>query len=267
MRGHLALVVSGLLSVLVGAGDAAADEPGEPPGLLPGLIDEDCGQLPPVEDERPRPEASQTVADPQLPHGRAVGRLTPQACTTLLESLGVPFEALSSAEGVVAAVEQPIRLRGPLGGLSVRAHGGDEGSIHSILDCRLAVALYAWAPDLHAAGFVGIEHVSVFRPGARVARSGHVSGHAHALAIDALRFVRADGSTFSVLDDWVARERGADPCGHYDEPDEARALREAICRGAASEWFEVVVTPHHDELHANHVHLEVVPGVTWTAIR
>jgi hypothetical protein len=29
----------------------------------------------------------------------------------------------------------------------------------------------------------------------------------------------------------------------------------------------VVVTPHHDDAHANHVHLEVVPDVPWTWIR
>ena len=255
------------------AGSAGAEGPdAEPPGVGAWDVDEDCGQLPPREPRSPRPLPAATsdaagALDPAIPHGRAVSRLTAAQCGALLHTLGVAYEDASAEGGAVGAVEQPIRLLGPLGELDVRPHGGDARSIHAILDCRLAVALYAWAPTLRAAGFTGIEHVSVFRPGARVARSGHVSGHAHALAIDALRFVRPDGTTFSVLDDWVARERGADPCGRYDEPDEARALREAICAGAAAEIFEVIVTPHHDDLHANHVHLEVVPGVDWTALR
>lgn len=274
MRRH-SVSVAAVCGFLLGiAASAGADEPA---GLRADEIDEDCGQLPPETDERPirpvtlavsTPSPSQPVAPaPSLPHGRAVSALTPTACRALLDSLGVEVEDASGEGGPVLAIEQPVRLRGPLGGLTVRPHGGDARSIHAILDCRLVVALYAWGPTLRAAGFVGIEHVSVFRPGARVASSGHVSGHAHALAIDALRFVRPDGTSFSVLDDWVARARGADPCGTYDEPAEAHALREAICAGAAAELFEVVVTPHHDDAHANHVHLEVVPGVDWTALR
>jgi hypothetical protein len=249
-----------LLGITTSAGADERTVVGEPPGLDANDIDEDCAT----------PEPSQAVAQPPappLPHGRAVSGLTPAACRALLDELGVEVEDASAEGGPVRAIEQPVRLRGSLGGLTVRPHGGDPGSIHAILDCRLVVALYEWGPTLRAAGFVGIEHVSVFRPGARVAATGHVSGHSHALAIDALRFVRPDGTSFSVLDDWVARTRGADPCGTYDEPAEAHALRQAICAGAAAELFEVIVTPHHDDAHRNHVHLEVLPGVDWTALR
>ena len=182
-----------------------------------------------------------------------------------------PVEGLGALEDLrgLLQIEEPVRLSlaGAVGEITVRPHGGDPRSIHAVLDCRLVVALYEWGPTLRAAGFVGIEHVSVFRPGARVAGTSHASGHSHALAIDALRFVRPDGTTFSVLDDWTARVRGAAPCATYDEPAEARSLREAICAGATAELFEVIVTPHHDDAHANHVHLEVVPGVEWTALR
>lgn len=263
MHRHLVSVAVGTCFLLGIAGAAVADEP---PGLAAADIDEDCGQLPPEGSERPSPRAVSPVAR-DLPHGRAVSALTAGQCHALLGSLGIDYEDASDEGGSVAAIEQPVRLRGSLGALTVRPHGGDPRSIHAILDCRLVVALYEWGPTLRDAGFVGIEHVSVFRPGAIVASSHHPSGHSHALAIDALRFVRPDGTTFSVLDDWVARTRGADPCGTYDEPSEAHALREAICAGASAELFEVIVTPHHDDAHANHVHLEVVPGVDWTALR
>ncbi len=280
MPRHFTSVAAGLAVLLGIATSARADEArvvDEPPGVGAAVIDEDCGHLPLDRDERvtptptrarSAPSSSQSVAPAAaLPHGRAVSALTPSECRAVLDGLGVEVEDASAEGGPVAAVEQPVRLHGPVGGLTVRPHGGDPRSIHAILDCRLVVALYAWGPTLRAAGFVGIEHVSVFRPGARVASSGHPSGHSHGLAIDALLFVRPDGTTFSVLHDWVARARGADPCASYDEPAEARALREAICAGAAAELFEVIVTPHHDDAHANHVHLEVVPGVDWTALR
>jgi hypothetical protein len=279
MRRHVRSVAT-VVAILLGiASSAAADERSrltEPPGLDPRGIDEDCAQeaadsAAPVQERAPAVSglASQSVApvSTSVPRGRAIGALGASECRALLDSLGVAVEDARGEGGPVAAVEQPVRLRGPIGGLAVGPHGGDPRSIHAILDCRLVVALYAWAPTLREAGFVGIEHVSVFRPGARVAATGHPSGHSHALAIDALRFVRPDGTSFSVLDDWTARERGADPCGSYEESDEARALRHAICAGAEAETFEVIVTPHHDDAHRNHVHLEVVPGVDWTALR
>jgi hypothetical protein len=185
----------------------------------------------------------------------------------VLSDHGIMFVDASGDDASVSAIAQPIRVTSPLDGLVVRPSGGNASSIHSIIDCRLAVALAAWAPTLRAAGVTAIEHVSIFRPGARVAGTSRPSGHSHALAIDALRFVHADGTRFTVLDDWVARARGGDPCGSYDEPDAARAIRQAVCQGAADELFQVIVTPHHDDAHANHVHLEVVPGVDWTALR
>jgi hypothetical protein len=286
--GRHAFSVASALSILLGiALPADAEEPravDEPPGVLGSDVDEDCAEVegsassatvspraPSVTTAMASQSVAPAIAPPRLPSsvpsGRAIGQLSASQCRAVLADLGIEVEDASGEGGPVSAVPQPIRLRGPIGTLTVRPSGGDPRSIHAILDCRLAVALYAWSPTLRAAGFVGIEHVSVFRPGARVAASGHPSGHAHALAIDALRFVRADGTTFSVLDDWVARARGGDPCSTYDEPTEARALREAICAGAAAELFEVIITPHHDDPHANHVHLEVVPGVDWTVIR
>ncbi len=204
--------------------------------------------------------------DGTLPRGRAVGGLAPQACEAVLRAEGVPFERASSG-GASPAIAQPIRLGGPLRGVTIRAHGGDDSSIHSIIDCRLAVALLGWADELHAAGFVAIEHVSIFRPGARVAGTHRPSGHSHALALDALRFVREDGTFFSVLDDWSARVRGTDPCATYDEPAASASVRALVCSAVASETFQVVITPHHDDAHANHVHLEIVPGVDWTVAR
>jgi hypothetical protein len=232
-------------------------------GLDPSSIDEDCSlAIAPAA----RAPVAPTLPE-SLPGGRSIGALTSSTCHALLTELGIRWEDASAEGGSVAAIEQPVRIDGSVGVITVRPHGGDPRSIHAILDCRLVVALHAWGPTLRDAGFVGIEHVSVFRPGARVAGTSRASGHSHALAIDALRFVRADGTTFSVLDDWVARTRGADPCAAYDEPTEARSLRDAICAGAAAELFEVIITPHHDDAHANHVHLEVVPGVDWTALR
>ena len=126
------------------------------------------------------------------------------------------------------------------------------------MDCRLARALAAWAPTLREAGIVAIEHYSMYRKGARVAGSTKRSGHAVGMAIDAGRFELADGSVIDVLHDWTDRKRGADPCKkRLRQPRPAKLMRSVVCRAAELNLFQTIVTPHHNDAHRNHVHLEV----------
>jgi hypothetical protein len=46
-----------------------------------------------------------------------------------------------------------------------------------------------------------------------------------------------------------------------------RTLRSLVCSAARQELFQVILTPHHDRAHRNHVHLELRPGVDWDYIR
>ena len=147
------------------------------------------------------------------------------------------------------------------------AYSGRE-EVHAAMDCRLAVALLAWTATLRHYGVSGMVHLSTFRPNARVAGSGRPSGHARALAFD-LRFVDfEDGTRLDVLEDWTARERGADPCAHPETQDGPSAvMRRLVCEAVEDDIFQVVITPHHNDAHANHVHLELRPGVTWRFAR
>ena len=88
------------------------------------------------------------------------------------------------------------------------------------------------------------------------------------LAIDAARFHLRNGDVIAVLDDWDERERGGAPCpvrASEDRP--GRILRSVVCRAVERDLFQVVLTPHHDLDHQNHVHLEVVPGIDWSYVR
>jgi hypothetical protein len=205
--------------------------------------------------------------------GRALEHLSPDRCHDLLRARGIAFEALSAVSGVA----DPVRVRGSLAGIAIRTRGSaprarrgrtpEDHRFDAVFDCRLVLVLATWAPRVRAAGFVAIEHVSVHRPHARVAATGRVSGHAHALAIDVLRLVRADGTGFSILEDWTARERGGDPCAAHTEPTEQAHVRALVCRAAEEGLFQVIITPHHDDRHANHVHLEIRPDVDWQIVR
>jgi hypothetical protein len=70
-----------------------------------------------------------------------------------------------------------------------------------------------------------------------------------------------------VLTDWTSRERGAPPCVHPEgELGPSAVLRRVVCRAIEADLFQVVVSPHHNDAHNNHVHLEVRPEVTWRSI-
>lgn len=124
--------------------------------------------------------------------------------------------------------------------------------------------MLSWAPELRRAGVVGVLHYSTYRPGARVAGTRRRSGHANALAIDLAVLVMADGTEHEVLTGWESRQRGANPCdGEHDEGADSARMRRLVCSVARAELFQVVLTPHYDGAHANHVHLELRPSVTW----
>lgn len=207
----------------------------------------------------PSPAAAgpRTTGEAPLPPNDA------RACYDRLWRSGVTFELVEPDEA--RGIEMPIRLTSPIGGVEIAARDGS--ALHALIDCRLAIQLYAWSPALRAAGIVGLEHYSVYRPGARTPR-GRRSGHASGLAIDLASYRMQDGRTIEVLTDWEERDRGEQPCPR--RPHEAwasRVLRGTVCDAIERSLFHVVLTPHHDKAHQNHVHLEIKPAKNWTYVR
>lgn len=197
-------------------------------------------------------ERSARVASPPAPAPDSDGDAG--ACYAALEGAGVSFTHV--AGGKATGIDWPIQLTDALAG--VRIQGASTNAPTNYLDCRLARALVAWAPQLRAAGVVGLEHYSMYRKGAVVAGAGTVSGHAHGFAIDVAAFTLQDGRRLRVLEDWTERTRGADPCATYTDTAEGALMRKLVCDAAARSLFQMVLTPHYNDAHGNHVHLEVV---------
>lgn len=208
----------------------------------------------------PGPDRGCAEGDPAVRVPEAALVPQPDGCLAELDALA-SFDLVLDAAGVVTGV----RLRGPLAGVEVRHRG--RSALHEVMDCRLALALARWAPALREEGVAGLEHLSIYRPGAVVARSRRTSGHAKGLAIDLGAVVLEDGTAIDVLNGWEARPHGADPCGDFDESERSARLRAVVCAAVRARIFQVVLTPHHDRAHQNHVHLEVVPGVDWQVLR
>ena len=71
--------------------------------------------------------------------------------------------------------------------------------------------------------------------------------------------------------DWDPK-LGAPVCGPGAPPpspatEEAKELRAIACEVDDAKLFTVVLTPHYDHAHRNHLHLEVTPDVTWRLTR
>jgi hypothetical protein len=201
------------------------------------------------------------VAPPTVPDVDARA-LDPASCRRVLDEYQLAYDVTEGA----SPENFYVRPKGPIGGVVYVFDGRRE--VHEVMDCRLVVALLKWAPSLRNAGVRKIRHLSVYRPDARIAASGKPSGHALALAID-VRFVELeDGRILDVLTDWGNRARGVMPCDEgVGESDPQPELRRLTCEVVGEQLFQTVITPHRDELHENHVHLELVPDVEWTFVR
>lgn len=174
-------------------------------------------------------------------------------CYATLAAEGVEFERVPGARA--AGVDAPIVLSGDVHG--VRVYGGKKQAPTNYLDCRLALTLVEWAPLLKSKDVVGLRHYSMYRADATIGRSSKTSGHARGRAIDVGSIDMADGRSLSVLEQWKNRKRGVEPCTAASSSDEEELMREVVCDALEQELFQTAITPHYNDAHANHVHLEI----------
>lgn len=190
--------------------------------------------------------------------------LSPEQCLHEANARKLPLVAATARD-----VVQPVRVSGPLGGVRFLMGGAKEpggSSPHEILDCRLALVLADFGAFLAPRGVVEVRHMSLYRPGARIAKSGHPSRHGQGLAIDVGQIVFANGKRWSVLEDWHGAIGDSVCEGAPRTVDEASSgLRALVCDAASKGMFHLFLTPNHDRAHANHLHLDLEPG--WTAVK
>ncbi len=271
------LVLSSLLSAgcVHGLGRPIASEG------LPGTSGEELPRLPPPE----APRAPEPAALSHDDHGDQQGEdatptlenasqgapalryaaLDRATCEAELTKRGASFDRVDSARGVVA----PIRLRGPLSGVTYRGlepAAKRKTSPYEILDCRLALALDDLAKVLAKHDVVEVVHYSMYRPPpgkAPMAKPGR--RHSGALAIDLGAMTTKDGRTLFVEKDFHGGI-GQKPCGPK-APGNPSELRSVYCEIADAQLFNVMLSPDYNWAHRNHFHLEVTAGVRWLLVR
>ncbi len=193
-------------------------------------------------------------------------------CLRELRSRKIAFDEVAEAHGVLA----PIRLRGPLGGVSYHTEERPTERAKSpfeIFDCRLALALDDFSTILRAHDVDEALIFSAWRPPPKGWPAGKLgTRHPGGLAVD-IRVLEkksapgADRPTLIVLRDWrPARDKPA--CGNEAPPilpdtEEAKEIRAIYCAAADQRIFSVMLGPNYNQAHENHFHLEITPGVQW----
>ena len=191
--------------------------------------------------------------------------MQPEQCYAELKRRGVPHLSAPRHDNVSAPVRLPRELHG------VRFEHWQptqrQQPERPLLDCRLLLAL----SDLAR---IGRQHdVSVVRYNSLV-RGSHASKpgwrHPTGVAVDINELQTSDGERWNILHDFQGAGIGKTTC-RSDSPwprgAKSRRLRAFVCDLHAAHVFNLILTPHYDYRHRDHLHLEVRQGIDWYLTR
>jgi hypothetical protein len=185
------------------------------------------------------------------------------ACVAELRARRVRFEHTSS-DRKLARVATPVRFEPTLGGVRFdRTHPSLEPEQPGPLaDCSLVLALTDLANIVRRHDVVAVRYLSMHRRGRGAPHRGHGGG----VAIDVTGFQMADGAELDIKRDFGGHGIGSRTCGpQAPEPKTPRAvtLRKIVCDLDRARAFNLVLTPHYDFRHRDHLHLEVRGKIRW----
>jgi hypothetical protein len=217
----------------------------------------------------PPPTDYSIYAVPEASPAPGYASLDRDACEAQMQTRGIDFVRAEDTPGVRA----PVRLRGPLHGVSIHsglAPAARSRSRADLLDCRLALSLDDFAAAIEKRGIVEVRTLSAYRTRAEYGCTYKYDGEQHcaALAIDVGSFKRRDGSVLNVERDFHGRI-GTLTCRSDAHPTpETPAAKELwdIACDAAGRSFLVVLTPNWNSEHKNHMHLELTTH-DWVLVR
>lgn len=205
------------------------------------------------------PNESEAVASPAYRYANA----SDAEVLAALASRQIPHERVNEP---TPGVRLPVRLTGTLHGVTIHSTLPPEQrrtSPFEIMDARLALALDDFCRVLAQHEIVELVHFTIYRPGGggATAQTRHPGG----MAIDVGALRKKTGQWLKVKPHWSARI-GAKTCGagaRRLEDAAGRELLSLVCEAADSRLFHYMLTPHFNAAHADHLHLEIKPGVKW----
>lgn len=167
-------------------------------------------------------------------------------------------------------VRTPIRLTGPLHGVTIRSTlppAQRRTTFFEILDARLALALDDFCALLARHDVVELVHFTMYRPPGELPQNfgGPLTRHPGGLAIDLGALRKRDGNLLAVGPHWPSNI-GAKTCGAgaeqlWERP--GRELLSIVCEASDEGLFHYMLTPRFDSAHGDHLHLEIKPDTRW----
>ena len=198
--------------------------------------------------------------------------LSNDAAFAELARRGIAFVRVT---GGAPGVRAPIRLRGPLHGVTIHSSlpkSEWETTPFEILDARLALALDDFCAILSNHDVVELVHFTIYRPTdphPGDAELGGLGRHPGGLAIDVGALRKKNGANLSVATYWPSAI-GAKTCGDGAQRLPTRRGRELVsivCEAHDARLFSAMLTPHFNRAHHDHLHLELTPNVAWFMVR
>lgn len=193
--------------------------------------------------------------------------LTNEETVAELKNRRIPYRQATPPQ---AGVRLPIRLTGPLHGVWIHSVLPEEERATTpfeILDGRLALALDDFCRILEHHDIVEVIHFTIYRPSKTPVKKGETGlfRHPGGLAIDLGAMKKRSGHWLAVGPHWPS-QIGAKTCGPGGRTLKGRRGRELmsiVCEASDQRVFHYMLTPHFNQEHADHLHLEVKPGVKW----
>ena len=180
------------------------------------------------------------------------------SCHDELAARGVSFEPTLVAEDhpddnpdLTCSIQHPVYVLGPVHGVELTYYDGTP-TPRVLAACEMAHALTDTIDDVAALGVTTLLHIGTYNCRV-IAGTSTLSRHAYADAIDIYGFAFADGTTYTLYDDW--EHDTTDPVGEG-----AQFLYDAAYRWHDARLWNIILTPNYNEAHDNHFHVDLTPG-------
>ncbi|MGE0321239.1 MAG: extensin family protein [Polyangiaceae bacterium] len=199
--------------------------------------------------------------------------MTTEECLAEADERGLPYAPGPKPP----SIEAPVTLEAPLRGVSFehwsiyqrreQARAQQHGAAGPVMDCRLLLALDDFAGVANQHNVVAVRYSSVYR-GIRARRAGQ--RHAAGVAIDVNELILADGRSWNIKRDYEGAGVGNNTCtlsAPWPASEVARDLRRFVCGVARGGFFNLLLSPHYDRHHQDHLHLEVRRDIDWVLVQ
>lgn len=160
-------------------------------------------------------------------------------------------------------IADPVTVKLPLNGMGYRYSGNAEPRKTLYGDCTLMKSLAQAAGIVRRHGVKEVVDLGIYNyrciDQTKTPPNCSMSQHAYAKAIDIAELVATDGTSYSVLKDWVIDTTG-ETCEAATENAKDGFLHQVICELKAADVWNIVLTPNYNAAHRSHFHVDLTNG-------